>query len=260
MAADRTSQTDQPDTKETAAVPLDTDLADTTDENTTAEAAPEGEVEEDTATNVGVEDAAAGEDAETVEDTEDSETETSEDAEEIADAETSEAATAATARGGFSYARLVAFGILPALALILGAAAGYLKWQDNSVRAAEKAADESTQVAKESTVKMLSYKPDTVEQDLGAARDLLTGAFQDSYTQLTHDVVIPGSKEKQISAVASVPAVASISATANHAEALVFVNQTVIVGNGGPTATASSVKVTLDKVGDRWLISGFDPV
>ena len=257
MAADRTSQTDQPDTKETAAVPLDTDLADTTDENTTAEAAPEGEVEEDTATNVGVEDAAAGEDA----DTSDSEaTETSEDAEEIADAETSEVATAATARGGFSYAKLVAFGILPALALILGAAAGYLKWQDNSVRGAEKAADESTQVAKESTVKMLSYKPDTVEQDLGAARDLLTGAFQDSYTQLTHDVVIPGSKEKQISAVASVPAVASISATPTHAEALVFVNQTVIVGNGGPTATASSVRVTLDKVGDRWLISGFDPV
>ena len=56
------------------------------------------------------------------------------------------------------------------------------------------------------------------------------------------------------------PAVASVSATPNHAVALVFVNQTVIVGTGAPTATASSVKVTMEKVGDRWLISKFDPV
>ena len=247
MAADDTAQPDQPDKKETAAVALETDLEETTDENTPAEDASGGEAGEDTATNEGVEDAGTGGD---VADTEDAET--SEEAE--------TAAPAAGARGGFGYAKLVAFGVLPALALILGAAAGYLKWEDNSVRTAQTAAQESTQVAKDSTVKMLSYKPDTVEQDLGAARDLLTGAFRDSYTQLTHDVVIPGSKEKQISAVASVPAVASISATSNHAEALVFVNQTVIVGNGGPTATASSVKVTLDRVGDHWLISGFDPV
>lgn len=251
MAADDTAQPDQPDKKETAAVPLDTDLEDTTDENTHTEAA-DADAEAGSHAEVGHADGEAGEgDAE-------------QDAAAGAEAEASEGAEQAVpvaeARGGFSYAKLVAFGLLPALALVLGAAAGFLKWQDNSVRAAQTAAQESTEVAKDSTVKLLSYKPDTVEQDLGAARDLLTGAFRDSYTQLTHDVVIPGSKEKQISAVASVPAVASISATPTHAEALVFVNQTVIVGNGGPTATASSVRVTLDKVGDRWLISGFDPV
>jgi Mce-associated membrane protein len=73
-------------------------------------------------------------------------------------------------------------------------------------------------------------------------------------------VVIPGATQKQISAVATVPAAASVSATENHAVVLVFVNQTVTVGTGAPTDTASSVRVTLDKVADRWLISGFDPV
>jgi Mce-associated membrane protein len=34
----------------------------------------------------------------------------------------------------------------------------------------------------------------------------------------------------------------------------------VTVGTGAPTDTASSVKVTLDKIGDRWLISDFQPV
>ncbi len=51
-----------------------------------------------------------------------------------------------------------------------------------------------------------------------------------------------------------------MSATESEAVVLVFVNQTVIVGQDAPTDTASSVRVTLEKVGDRWLISKFDPV
>jgi Mce-associated membrane protein len=158
------------------------------------------------------------------------------------------------------WARVFALGVLPAVALLLAMGAGYLKWMDNSVRNSETARIESMQAAKDSTIALLSYKPDTVEQQLGAARDLLTGDFRDSYTSLTNDVVIPGAKQKQIAAVATVPAVASVSAKPDRAVVLVFVNQTVIVGQDAPTDTASSVRVTLDKVGDRWLISKFDPV
>ena len=164
------------------------------------------------------------------------------------------------AKAGISWSRVLAYGVLPTLALILALGAGFLKWQDSSVREANEARIESVAAAKDSTIRLLSYKPDTVEKDLTSARDLLTGDFRDSYTQLTNDVVIPGSKEKQISAVASVPAVASVSADPKHAVVLVFVNQSVIVGADAPTSTASSVQVTLDKVGDRWLISKFDPV
>ena len=158
------------------------------------------------------------------------------------------------------WARVFAFGVIPAVALLLAAGAGYLKWQDNSVRNANAAAEESVQAAKDSTVAMLSYQPDTVEQQLNEARNLLTGEFQESYTGLINDVVIPGAKEKQISAVASVPAAASVSADLNEAVVLVFVNQTVVVGQDTPTDTASSVRVTLEKADGRWLISKFDPV
>jgi Mce-associated membrane protein len=160
------------------------------------------------------------------------------------------------------WSRVVAFGVLPGLALVLAMAAGFLKWQDNSVRNSEVARIESVQAAKDTTVKMLSYKPDSVDQQLNDARNLLTGDFRDQYTSLINDVVIPGAKEKQISAVASVPehGAASVSAEPNHAVVLLFVNQTVVVGQDAPTDTASSVRVTLDKVGDRWLISKFDPV
>lgn len=159
-----------------------------------------------------------------------------------------------------TWTRVVAFAVLPAIALGLALGAGYLKWRDNTVRDGEIAAVSSVQAAKDSTIALLSYTPDKVDQQLGDARNLLTGDFRDSYSSLTNDVVIPGAKQKQISAVATVPAAASVSATPQKAVVLVFVNQTVTVGADAPTDTNSSVRVTLEKVGDRWLISAFDPV
>lgn len=156
--------------------------------------------------------------------------------------------------------RLLAYGLLPAATLIVATAAGYLKWCDTSARETRLAAVESVHAATDGTVAMLSYRPDTVERDLGGARERLTGPLKDSYTSLTHDVVIPGSKQKQISAVATVPAASWVSASPSHAVALLFVDQTVTVGNDPPSDTASRVRVTLDKVGGRWLIAAFDPI
>jgi Mce-associated membrane protein len=158
------------------------------------------------------------------------------------------------------WSQAIVFVVLPALALLLASAAGFLKWQDGSAREAGVARAESVRAATDSTIALLSYKPDTVEKDLDAARSRLTGSFLNAYRSLTHDVVIPGAKQKQISAIATVPAAASTSATENRAVVLLFVNQSVIIGQDAPTNTASSVRVTLDKVGGRWLISQFDPV
>jgi Mce-associated membrane protein len=166
----------------------------------------------------------------------------------------------ATAKRRVSWPRVLAYGVLPGLALLLAAAGGFLKWQDSSARAAQLARIESVAAAKDSTIALLSYKSDTVEKDLEAAKSRLTGTFKDSYSQLINDVVIPGAKRGHISTTATVPAAASVSATANHAVTLLFVNQTAVVDKDPPQDTVSSVRVTLDKVAGRWLISGFDPV
>lgn len=185
---------------------------------------------------------------------------------EVADSETdstvaeSKTEVAPTDKRGINWARVLAFGVLPVVALLLGAGAGFLRWEDSSRRDADKARTESVQAARDSTVALLSYKPETVDKDLGSARDRLTGAFLDAYTELVNTVVIPGAKEKKISAVAQVPAAASVSAKPDHAVVLVFVDQTVVVGSDAPTNTASSVRITLDKVGGRWLISAFEPI
>jgi Mce-associated membrane protein len=150
--------------------------------------------------------------------------------------------------------------LLPALVIALSAGAGYLQWRQSSARDADSARIEAVAAAKDTAVALLSYKFDTVEKDLGAAGDRLTGAFQDSYAQLTRDEVIPAAKKRHISAQATVPAASTVSASASHAVVLLFVNQTVTVEKEPPSDTASSVKVTLEKRGDRWLVSAFDPV
>jgi Mce-associated membrane protein len=176
-------------------------------------------------------------------------------------AESDTSASPSQAKGRMAAAsRVLAYGVLPAIALVLAMAAGYLKWTVSSGRESDTARIESVQAATNGTIKLLSYHPDTVERDLGSARDLLSGSFRDSYSSLTNDVVIPGAKQKQISAVATVPGATSMSASRSHAVVLVFVNQTVIVGKDAPSSTTSAVKVTLDKSDGRWLISDFTPV
>lgn len=160
----------------------------------------------------------------------------------------------------FSWTRLLAHVVLPALALVLALGAGYLKWLYGSAQESQTAAGQSVRVATDTTIALLSYRPDTVDRDLTAAADRLTGGFRDQYKQLVSDVVAPGAKQQHITAVATVPAAASVSASENQAVVLVFVNQTTTIGSDAPTQTTSSVRVTLDKVRDRWLISQFDPV
>lgn len=164
-------------------------------------------------------------------------------------------------RRPIAWSRVLAFGVLPAIALVLALTAGYFKWLDIAAAEAASARTESVRVASEAAVALLSYRPDTVDKDLNAARDRLTGEFKDQYTALTRQVVIPGSKEKRIAAVAKINAASSVSATANHAVVLLFLNQTVTIGEGGtPTDTQPVIRVTLEKVDGRWLVSKFDPV
>ena len=172
----------------------------------------------------------------------------------------SEVVAALKKKRKINWSRAFAYVALPALALLLAVAAGYLTWHNTLDRSSGTARIESVAAAKDTTIALLSYKPDTVEKDLDAARDRLTGTFKDSYTQLIRDVVVPGAKEKHISASATVPAAASVTATPNHAVVLLYVDQNTVIGGDTPSDSVSTVRVTLEKVHGRWLVSEFDPI
>ncbi|MGV0836051.1 hypothetical protein [Mycolicibacterium thermoresistibile] len=165
-------------------------------------------------------------------------------------------------RRRFPWTKVAVFGVLPTLIVVLVVAAALLIWRQHTLTTTETVAVESVEAAKEATIAMLSYEPETVEEQLVAVRERLTGDFKTSYTQLTDAVVIPGAKERQISAVATVPSAASVSAGPDEAVVLLFVDQTVTVGVGEemPSSTKSSVRVTLENTDGQWLVSEFEPV
>lgn len=159
---------------------------------------------------------------------------------------------------GVNWSRVLVYGLLPSLVLLLALAAGLLKWKDSSIRDAESARSQSVSAAEDSTNAILSFHYNTIDHDVAATRVRLTGGFLDTYTKRTQQELIPHAKQERIVATATVPGAAPEVVTPNHAVVLVFVSQTTKIGDDPPTVTGSSARVTLDKVGERWLVSDFD--
>ncbi|MBU8810204.1 hypothetical protein KL953_15075 [Mycolicibacterium goodii] len=124
-----------------------------------------------------------------------------------------------------------------------------------------KAVDEVVAAASTGTVALLSYTPDTLEADLAAARSKMTGDFLTYYGKFTSDVVAPAVQQKGITATARVARAGMMEIRPDSAKVLVFLNQeTSSKERPDPSLTASSVVVSMTKVGGNWLISAFDPV
>ncbi len=157
-----------------------------------------------------------------------------------------------------NWSRVLAYGLLPTLVLLLAIAAGLLKWNDSSIRHAEIASSESVTAARDSTNAILTFRYDTIDHDVATTRERLTSGFLDTYTKRTQQELIPHAKQERIVATSTVPAAAPETVTPNHAVVLVFISQNVKIGDAEPKVTGSSARVTLDKIGTRWLVSDFD--
>ncbi|QRY51261.1 hypothetical protein [Mycolicibacterium septicum] len=149
--------------------------------------------------------------------------------------------------------------VLGALALVLALTSGVLRWLTVSEDQSATARDEAVQAAKEITAQMLSYETETVDQQLSAARDRMTGDFLGTYTAMINEV-IPAAHAQQIAAVAEVLRAGTVSVKPGSVEMVLFVNQSVQVGNHMPQKTPSVARATLVKVDDRWLMSEYEPV
>jgi Mce-associated membrane protein len=154
--------------------------------------------------------------------------------------------------------------MLVAVALIASAGvAGWLYFyqyrvdqQTNAV-----ATNVALDAAKNGTVALLSYSPESLDKDFANAKSNLTGDFLSYYTQFTEQIVTPAAKEKQVKTAASVVRAAVAEMHPDSAVVLLFVNQvTTSKENPDGSFAASSVKVGLKKIDGRWLISAFDPV
>ncbi|MCB0951028.1 MAG: hypothetical protein KDB44_17500 [Mycobacterium sp.] len=154
---------------------------------------------------------------------------------------------------------MVLAGCLIASAALAGWLYVYQYRPDQQTDAA--AAKVALDAATSGTIALLSYAPDSLDQDFAAAKSRLTGDFLSYYTEFTEQIVTPAAREKSVKTEASVVRAAVSDLQPNSAEVLVFINQTTTSRENPDGAfAASSVKVGLKKIDGAWLIASFDPV
>ena len=152
---------------------------------------------------------------------------------------------------------------LAALLVAADAAAGSVYWwiyrPDRLTNAASQ--QRVTDAAREGTVALLSYAPETLDKDLATAKSHLTGEFLKYYSDFTDKIVAPAAKQKGVKTEATVARAAVSEMQPDHAVVLVFVNQvTTSKDRPDPALATSSVLVTMVNQDGRWLISEFNPV
>jgi Mce-associated membrane protein len=163
--------------------------------------------------------------------------------------------------------RLAAIPLIP-VALVLGllAAGGLAGWLYFTQYRPDKQTDDAVaqsavNAARDGTVALLSYKPDTLNQDFAAAKSHLTGDFLNYYDQFTKEVVTPAAQTKGVTTTAQVAGAAVSELNPDKAVVLVFINQaTTSKERPDPAMASSSAKVSLAKVHGEWLITKFDPL
>lgn len=182
---------------------------------------------------------------------------------ETTDTEVAERTPGAVGRAAGGLRRHWVATLLTVLLLASAGAAGGVYWwlyrPDQQTGA--KAQEQVNEAAREGTVALLSYAPDTLDKDLANAKSHLTGEFLKYYSQFTDQIVAPAAKQKGVKTEATVARSAVSQIEPERAVVLVFVNQvTTSKDRPDPALATSSVMVTLVKEQDRWKISEFNPV
>ncbi|GGL17983.1 hypothetical protein [Nocardia jinanensis] len=146
-------------------------------------------------------------------------------------------------------------------AVAVAVAASLLAFQHRPDDQGDAVKNEVLSAATEGTVALLSYSPESLDNDFAAAKSRMTGDFRTYYNQFTEKVIAPAAKEKSVKTTATIVRSAVSEVHSDSAVALLFINQTTTSAEKpDPALAASSVRVTLSKVEDSWLISSFDPV
>jgi Mce-associated membrane protein len=119
----------------------------------------------------------------------------------------------------------------------------------------------ATAAAQDGMIALLSYKSETLDQNVAAAKSHLTGDFVSDYEKRVREVVAPAVKGRGVVTTAQVIGAAVSELHSDSAVVLLFINQVSVSKDRPDTAlVSSSVLVSLTKVRGHWLISKFQPI
>ncbi|WP_328976072.1 hypothetical protein [Streptomyces canus] len=145
-------------------------------------------------------------------------------------------------------------------------AAALLGWRYWEGARAEQARGQALAAARQAAPVVLSYDYRHLDRDFAAARARLTGHFRDEYRKTTTAVVGPTARKYHGVVKATVaaptggsPAASVISASADRAVVLLFVNQvTTSTQVSGSRVDLNRVRMTLTRTSDGWRVNAVD--
>ena len=129
--------------------------------------------------------------------------------------------------------------------------------------AAQAGREEARQAAISTVPTLLSYGPQSVGSLLATVGPGLTDAFRRDYGTLISQVVAPAAKNQQITTRTEVKGSSVVVETtdSDHATVLMFIDQSTQTAAAPASAsTGSRVRVALDRVDGRWLVSDVKPI
>jgi Mce-associated membrane protein len=140
--------------------------------------------------------------------------------------------------------------------VVLLVTAGLLTVRARGADRVEQARTEAVAAAETTAVDLLSYDYRHLDRDFARARAGLTGSFVDDYARTTRTVVRPTATEVRAVVKADVAASSVVRADPNRVVVLLFVNQTTTSTRlDAPKVDLNRVRMTLDRVHGRWLVS-----
>jgi len=156
--------------------------------------------------------------------------------------------------------RPVVVALLVTAVLLAGGAVALWRVADGQ-RATEAGGQDALAAARRAAVALLSYDGRTVDAQLAAASDLITGPFQADFRTVASTLVAPAATQKQVSTHAQVVAAAVVTAAPGEVTTLLYLNQTTqSAASPAPTISGSRVRLTMTEVAGRWLVSAMTPV
>ncbi len=141
-----------------------------------------------------------------------------------------------------------------------GFASGYFfsvyrsDWQTNDA-----ARHQAVRAASDGAVALLSYSPETLARDFSNAKSRVTENYLPYYQQFADQIVGPSAQRGQVTTTATVVKAAVSEMQPDLAIVLVFVKQkTANKVKPEPVVTSNSLKITMKKVNNSWLIEKFE--
>jgi Mce-associated membrane protein len=152
--------------------------------------------------------------------------------------------------------------VLAVVATGLAIGLGVLEQRTDDDVAAAAAREDAVAPAGHAAETLLSFRYDTLDEELRSEQDLMTDSYADEFLNVFPDQALDLTTQTQATVESTVLAAAPLECgeecSAATVEVLVYVNTEATVAGQSPEVSPNRAVVTMQREGDAWLVGGIE--